>query len=172
MGTMHMAPRRGRPKGSGIVWPSAKTVYTLRACTALAAVYPERLLKADEIATASKAPVRFLSKILGELRVAGLVSARRGHHGGYALLRDPAEILVRDVIVAVGSEEILVPLPPQLEHPPSVFVDDLRRKLIQVALDAFDGTTVADLAREYQLHDPTEASPAPIVGAPPTGIAL
>jgi Rrf2 family protein len=170
METMHMAPRRGRPKGSGVVWPSAKTVYTLRACTALAAAYPDGLLKSDEIAGVSKAPVRFLSKILGELRVAGLVSARRGHHGGYALIRDPHDILVRDVLGAVGAQEILVPLPPQLGSPPSVFVDDLRRKLIQVALDAFDATTVADLARDYQLGEGSDPIPDPITDAPPTGV--
>ena len=166
-----MAPRRGRPKGSGVVWPSAKTVYTLRACTALAAAYPDGLLKSDEIARASKAPVRFLSKILGELRVA--VSCRPGGATTVATrsIRDPNDILVREVLGAVGAQEILVPLPPQLEQPPSVFVDELRRKLIQVALDAFDGTTVADLARDYQLGENTDPLPVPIIDAPPTGIA-
>jgi Rrf2 family protein len=144
-----MAPGPGRPAGSGIVWPSAKAVYTLRACAALAAAYPDgRLLKASEIATAGRAPTRFLSKILGELRDASLVSARRGHHGGYALARDPSDIRIAELMVAVGAPELLVPLPPQLEQPRSEFVDDLRRRLTEIATDAFGSATVADIARE------------------------
>ena len=51
-----------------------------------------RRLKAAEIATGSGVPLRFLSKILGEMRDAGIVDSRRGYHGGYVLERDPHEI--------------------------------------------------------------------------------
>jgi Rrf2 family protein len=143
---------RGRPVGSGVIWPSAKTVYALRACAALASAYPQRrLLKTAEIARVSGAPIRFLSKILAELRVAGLVSGKRGYYGGYILARDPNEIRVTELMVAVGSHDLLVPLPPQLEQPRSAFVDDLRSKLSQVALEAFGAATVAELADGNQL---------------------
>jgi Rrf2 family protein len=152
MGPEHTAPHRGRPVGSGVVWPSAKTVYALRACAALAGAYPNhRRLKTAEIARVAGAPIRFLSKILSELRDAGLVSGKRGYYGGYLLTRDPNDIRVTELMLAVGSHDLLVPLPPQLEQPRSAFVDELRSKLTQVAVDAFGAATVAEVAEGYQL---------------------
>ena len=148
-----MAPRAGRPAGSGVVWPSAKAVYTLRACAAMTAAYPDHRLKAREVASASRAPIRFMSKILGELRAAGLVSARRGHQGGYLLARDPSDIRIAELMVAVGAHELLVPLPRQLELPRSEFVDDLRRRLTQITFDAFGSATVADIADGFEPSD-------------------
>lgn len=112
VGTRATEPHRGRPVGSGVIWPA-------------------------EIARVSGAPIRFLSKILAELRAAGLVSGKRGYYGGYILARDPNDIRVTELMLAVGSHDLLVPLPPQLEQPRSAFVDELRSKLSQVALDAF-----------------------------------
>ena len=148
-----MEPHRGRPFGTGVVWPSAKTVYALRACAALAIAYPDRLLKAAQIARVSGAPVRFLSKILAELRDAELVLGKRGYYGGYVLARDPNDIRVTELMFAIGAPELLVPLPPQLEQPRSAFVDDLRSRLSQVALEAFGAATVAELAKGSQLLD-------------------
>jgi Rrf2 family protein len=128
-------------------------VYALRASAALAIAYPDRLLKAAEISRVSGAPVRFLSKILSELRAAELVVGKRGYYGGYVLARDPNDIRVTELMFAIGAPELLVPLPPQLEQPRSAFVDDLRSRLSQVALDAFGAATVAELARGSQLPD-------------------
>jgi Rrf2 family protein len=146
-------PRRGRPIGTGVVWPSAKTVYALRACAALAHAYPTRRLKTSEISRVSGAPVRFLSKILAQLRDAELVVGKRGYYGGYILARPPDDIRVTELMLAVGAPELLVPLPPQLEHPRSAFVDDLRRRLTAVADDAFGSATVAQLATGYRFGD-------------------
>ena len=143
-----MAPH-GRPAGSGIIWPSAKMVYALRACATLADAYPHRLCKTAEISRVSGAPVRFLSKILVELRDAGIVLGKRGYYGGYSLARDPKDIHITELMYAVGAPELLVPLPPQLEQPRSAFVDELRTRLTQVAHDAFGAATVAELASGY-----------------------
>ena len=99
----------------------------------------------------SGAPVRFLSKILAQLRDADLVLGKRGYYGGYILARDPNDIRVTELMLAVGAPELLVPLPPQLEHPRSAFVDDLRRRLTEVADDAFGSATIAQLATGYDL---------------------
>ena len=60
------------------VWPPAKTIYALRACIALATADPGRRMKTTEIAQAADVPKGFLSKILGQLRAADIVSAQRG----------------------------------------------------------------------------------------------
>ena len=160
-------PHGGRPAGSGVVWPSAKTVYALRACAVLASAYPNRRLKTAEISRVSGAPIRFLSKILTELSDADLVHGKRGYYGGYVLAREPADIRVTELMLAVGAPELLVPLPPQLELPRSAFIDDLRSRLTQVALDAFGAATIADLASGHQLLELEDDSPESATGAVP-----
>jgi Rrf2 family protein len=140
-----MAPRRGRPAGSGVVWPSAKTVYALRACSVLAASYPDRLLKAREIALEAGTPPRFLSKILGELRAAGLVASRRGYHGGYVLLRDPRDITVAEITRAISGYELFAPVPTDRLEPALPFVERLQCRLRDVAGEVLGSTSVAEL---------------------------
>jgi len=142
--------RRGRPAGSGVVWPSAKTVYALRAGTILAAAYPNERLKAVEIARTSKVPLRFLSKILSDLRNEGILSAKRGYEGGYAFTRDPHDVTVGEVMLAISGYELFAPLPPDRVGPPLAFVDDLRSTLARVASGALGSMTIGDLAEQDQ----------------------
>ena len=117
----------------------------LGACAVLAAAYPNRRLKSNEIASASKVPLRFLSKILGELRTAGILSAKRGYYGGYAFIRDPREITLAELMRAIDGYELFAPLSPERLQPRVAFVDDLRHTLSQVAQDALGATSVAEL---------------------------
>ena len=138
-----MAQPGGRTSGSGVVWPSAKTVYALRACGVLAAAYPDRLLKAAEIACASKVPLRFLSKILGEMRVAGLIASRRGYQGGYVFVRDPRDITVAELTLAISGYELFAPLPSDRLDPRVPFVDDVQQRLRDVASEMLGTTSIA-----------------------------
>ena len=67
-------------------------------------------MKAAEIGEEASIPLRFLFKILGELREAGLVIARRGYYGGYVLSRAPGEIHLDEICRAVGRREFFEPL--------------------------------------------------------------
>ena len=88
---------------------SAKVDYALRAVVALARVAPASM-KGDRLALEQAIPFRFLEVTLSELRHAGLVASRRGSDGGYWLAKEPHEITVRDVVVAVeGSVADLRP---------------------------------------------------------------
>jgi Rrf2 family protein len=143
-----MPEHGGRTVGSGVVWPSAKTVYALRACSVLATAYPDRLLKAAEIARESKVPLRFLSKILGEMRTAELVASRRGYRGGYVFVRDPREITVADLTLAISGYELFAPLPTGRLEPRLPFVDDLQSRLREVASQMFTQTSIAEIAAQ------------------------
>jgi Rrf2 family protein len=148
-----MDSHRGRPNGTGVVWPSAKTVYALRACAALAAAYPQRRLKSSEIASASGAPRRFLSKILNELRVAQVLSAKRGYDGGYALVRDPRSISLAELMRALNGYELFVPLAAD-RRPGLNIIDDLRDALSRTASDTLRNTSIADLAEQLDQAAP------------------
>jgi Rrf2 family transcriptional regulator, iron-sulfur cluster assembly transcription factor len=80
---------------------TTRTRYAIRALYDLAFHRQGEATQAKEIALAQKIPLRFLEQILQDLRRAGLVEARRGPRGGYALARAPAEISLADVLRAV-----------------------------------------------------------------------
>lgn len=127
---------------------SAKADYAVRAAIELAAV-DEGFLKGDRIATAQDIPIKFLETILGELRVAGLVTSRRGAEGGYKLALPPREISVADVIRAVEGPLAHV----RGERPQNVAYDGRAEPLqkVWIAVRAnlravVENVTLADLA--------------------------
>jgi Rrf2 family transcriptional regulator, iron-sulfur cluster assembly transcription factor len=57
-----------------------------------------------EIADRQDISQEYLEQLFGKLRRAGLVTSSRGPGGGYQLAKDPAEIMLSDVILAVDEE--------------------------------------------------------------------
>lgn len=74
--------------------------YALRAMVYLAASH-EELSSSEKIAEATHVPSRYLSKVMRDLVIAGLVGSQRGPNGGFSLARPPAKISILDVINAV-----------------------------------------------------------------------
>ena len=74
--------------------------YALRAVVVLGS-QPDRPMTTQEIARVSQVPAGYLSKVLQLLGRAGLVDARRGLRGGYALSRSLDQLTVYDVVNAV-----------------------------------------------------------------------
>jgi Rrf2 family protein len=136
-------PERSRVSGAR-EWPTAKSTYALRACIALAAAEPGERLKTAEIAMQTSVPARFLSKILGELRTAGILTARRGHNGGYSLARRPDEIRVDELLRAVGARDLFSP-PGTSHDAPVPFVDALRLRLHAITVEALHNISLAEL---------------------------
>lgn len=79
---------------------TASADYALRAVAEIAAAHP-KLVTADRIAKTQRIPFKFIENILGTLRRAGIVNARRGVEGGYWLAKPADEITLADVIRAV-----------------------------------------------------------------------
>ena len=141
------AAEPSKPGQRGIAWPPAKTMYALRACIALAAADPGTRMKTGEIAHAAAAPRSFLSKILGELRDADIVSARRGYHGGYRLTRAPGDIRLDELLRAVGTCDPFASFSGEAETPLS-FIDDLRSRMHALAAETLRRASLAELAPE------------------------
>ena len=95
-------PARPRQPYPQDVHLSGRTDYALRAALELAAS-PEGPLTTDELAHRQSIPTSYLGAILAELRRSGIVTARRGPDGGWALARAPREITLADVIRAVDG---------------------------------------------------------------------
>jgi Rrf2 family transcriptional regulator, iron-sulfur cluster assembly transcription factor len=76
---------------------SATWQYSVRALVHLAMARGKGPVLASHIAETEGIPLPFLSKILHQLKVAGIVAATRGQKGGYVLQRDPAKLTLLDV---------------------------------------------------------------------------
>ena len=59
------------------------------------------------IATRQYLPLPYLEKLLIELRRAGLVKSIRGVHGGYQLAKNPTQISLSDILMAVGEAMVV-----------------------------------------------------------------
>ncbi|RPH92422.1 Rrf2 family transcriptional regulator [candidate division KSB1 bacterium] len=76
---------------------SATWQYSIRALVHLAMARGKGPVLASHIAETEGIPLPFLSKILHQLKVAGIVAATRGQKGGYIMQRDPAKLTLLDV---------------------------------------------------------------------------
>jgi Rrf2 family transcriptional regulator, cysteine metabolism repressor len=136
---------------------SQKTEYAMRAVVELAIRRSrdgETLVPARAIADAQHIPLRFLEQQLGALHKAGLVESFRGAGGGCRLSRDPATILVADVVDAI--EGSMYPMTCLNEEDHTCFQDsrcglqelwgDVHLAIRQV----FENTTIAELSERHQ----------------------
>lgn len=101
----------------------------------------------QEIAEATKVPPSYLSKVLQNLRRAGIVHGQRGVGGGFTLARPPLEISILDVVQAVDPIERIRTCPLGIpSHGANLC--PLHRKLddaIGHVSSAFATTTLAEL---------------------------
>lgn len=88
--------------------------YALRAMVCLVQGGPDPQPTA-QIAAQTQVPQDYLAKVLQSLTRNGLVKARRGLYGGYALDRPAAEISILDVLEAVDPIKRITSCPLGLE---------------------------------------------------------
>jgi len=101
--------------------------YALRAMVLLASSTPDEALGSDAIAERTQAPKGYLSKILRDLVVAGLISSQRGPRGGFMLARPAARISMLDVVNAVDPIDRIARCP--LGNPAHTKLCPLHRRL-------------------------------------------
>lgn len=134
---------------------SQKCQYALRALFELCRRQGEGPIPVGQIAEEQSIPVRFLEVILGQLKQNGLVQSRRGVQGGYMVLRQPAEILVGEVIRAIdGPMASMVDRNghssggPSSSLPGTLAFAGLWRRLEQAVSSVYDHTSFQDLLED------------------------
>lgn len=124
---------------------SVKSEYAIKALVRLALAHGDGPVTARDIALFGGIPSKFLERVMHDLRLAGLVTSRRGKGGGYVLIRDPAGITFAEVVDLIdGSDGGKGRMP----H------DDLAEPLVapvwctvrDVVRDVMDSATIADAA--------------------------
>lgn len=130
--------------------------YALRAMLHLASV--DRVAVNNEtIAAATAVPAGYLSKVMRDLVVAGLVHSFRGPHGGFALARSPRDITILDVVTAVDSMDTALRSP--IAGPLRGKLPALHRRLDDAVADieqALRCTTLAHVLAEDEANEDAE----------------
>jgi Rrf2 family nitric oxide-sensitive transcriptional repressor len=129
--------------------------YALRAVVHLADQAPAARTT-DQIARATLVPKAYLSKVLQGLCQAHIVRSQRGLGGGIALVKDPAELTILDVVNAVEPVGRIRECPLGLKAH-GVKLCPLHRRMdnaLAMVEDAFRNTTLAEI-----LAEPTTSRP-------------
>ncbi len=123
--------------------------YALRAMVCLAQA-PDVLTPTPALASKTKVPPNYLSKVLQVLAQAELIQGRRGVGGGYKLSRSADDITMLDVVNAIDRLEPITTCPLEIaEHGASLC--SLHRRLdqaVRMLIDQFEGVSLADLISE------------------------
>lgn len=80
---------------------SAKGRYSVRLMLDLALNYGKGPIALKDIAQRQKISEKYLEHLINPLKKAKLIRANRGAHGGYALLKPPSKISLKEIIAAV-----------------------------------------------------------------------
>jgi Rrf2 family protein len=82
---------------------SAQEEYGLRCLLQVARQPHGQSVTIPEIAAAEGISPHNVARYLGTLRKDGILDSERGQHGGYTLAREPSQIVVADVLAALGG---------------------------------------------------------------------
>ncbi len=110
---------------------STKGVYGLTAMYELSKHEKESPMQIKEISSNASIPQNYLEQLLSKLRRAELVKSIRGAKGGYILAREPEDILVKDILIAL--EDDLKIIDNKAENPIlNIFFDDAKKSMKEI----------------------------------------
>ncbi len=149
---------RSIPQTSGALHFSTRGEYGVRLMVELTRHHGAGPVSLAEMADHESLPRPYLEQLVSSLREAGLVRSTRGARGGYELARDPADIRMSEIIVAL--EGPITPMLCAADHPRDAGCD--RTSFCQVqtlwvrvrdaVVQALDSLTLRELAGPVPAH--------------------
>ena len=130
---------------------STRSEYGVRVMVTLARVYGDGPLSLAGIARRERLPHAYIEQLVGDLRRAGLIRARRGQSGGYELSRDPSEISMVEVVRALEGPILQMPCAGQrdaevCERPAPCSVHEVFQRVYESVSGTLTDTNLADVA--------------------------
>jgi len=132
---------------------SMRARYGLRLMIELAVHDGKGPLFLKHIARSQEISEKYLSQIVIDLKVAHLISATRGAHGGYRLARPPAEITALDIVSALEGDLTLVECtrePKRCSRAAQCVSQGVWDKLGQAMMDALRQIHLAELVEQLR----------------------
>lgn len=127
---------------------STKGEYGLRALIDLAQHYGQGCIQSSDIAARQHIPEPYLDQILTTLRRAGFIRSVRGPQGGHALIREPHDLRLSEVLAVL--EGSLSPAPCLDEGPCSCAQREVWEAIRDSTVKILDSITVGQLAEKEQ----------------------
>ena len=123
--------------------------YALRAVVTIAQ-HDGRPCTAQQLSVITHVPAPYLSKLLQGLVQAGLISSRRGLHGGFVLAKDSAKLTIWEVVDAVDPFHRIHECPLGIKSHGSTLCPLHGRldQAMEIVEEMFQKTTVADVLSE------------------------
>ena len=119
---------------------STKGVYGLTAMYELSKHQEDTPMQIKEISANANIPQNYLEQLLSKLRRAELVKSIRGARGGYVLARDPSEIKIVDILIALEDDIKIVDM--KTDNPIlNIFFDESKnsmKEIFDISLDKLD----------------------------------
>jgi Rrf2 family protein len=142
-----------------------KGKYGLKALVHLAGLADGETAQATEIAQANHIPKKFLDAILRDLKIAGLVAAKKGPGGGYRLARPADDIIAGRAIRALDGPLAPIACASRTAYQPCVDCRDIEACAVRITMlevrdaiaEVLDRISVADM-RQRQLLQAKRAS--------------
>lgn len=149
---------RSIPQTTGALHFSTRGEYGVRLMVELTRHHGAGPVSLAEMAEHESLPRPYLEQLVISLRGAGLVRSTRGAKGGYELARDPADIRMSEVIVAL--EGPITPMLCAADHPRDVGCDrtsfcqvqTLWVRVREAVVQALDSLTLLELAGPVPAH--------------------
>lgn len=134
---------------------STKGDYGVRALVELAHHYGEGPVQSAEIASRQEVPEPYLDQLLTNLRRAGFIRSVRGPQGGHALIRDPKQVRLSEVMQAL--EGSLAPIacvddPGACTRTGGCVQREVWERVRDATFDILQGVSIADLAEKERLN--------------------
>jgi len=87
---------------------STRIRYSTRLMEELAFHYGEKPVLLKNISSSQEISLKYLAQLIIPLKIAGLINASRGAHGGYTLAKHPKDIKLSEIMSAVEGSLNLV----------------------------------------------------------------
>ncbi len=134
---------------------STKGDYGVRALVELAHHFGEGPVQSAEIASRQEVPEPYLDQLLTNLRRAGFIRSVRGPQGGHALIRDPKQVRLSEVMLAL--EGSLAPIacvddPGACTRTGGCVQREVWERVRDATFDILQSVSIADLAEKERLN--------------------
>ena len=135
---------------------STKGDYGVRALVELAHRYGQGPVQSAAIASRQEIPETYLDQLLTTLRRAGFIRSVRGPQGGHALISEPHEVRMSDVMVVL--EGSLAPIacvddPDACTKEGGCVQREVWERVRDATQEILDSVTIADLAEKERQND-------------------
>lgn len=137
---------------------SKKSEYALRALIniGIADSQGRKTVPGAELAGADRLPLKYLERILQELRVAGIIETQRGKLGGYGFAKNPAEIGIGDVVRLMEGRVAPISCASECAYQPCTCPDEAHCGLRMLMIDVRNA--IVGILDRYTLADVVEVT--------------